>query len=89
MLGLLRQTSPGPINLVAEDEIVLRLLWPISPGLVNMVVINHSNTCMLVEFCVGRRSDNCFYVFDRPGQVRSFNIISVTLFPSVGQVNYG
>ena len=63
-----------------EDEIVLGLLQQTSPDPVNPVAINYSNTCMVVVSLawVKDMSDN--YFMSLTGQVRSFNMISDTLF---------
>ena len=62
MLGLLSQTSPDSVNLVA---------------------INYSNACMVVESLawVKDMSDNYFnYFMSLTGQVRLLNMISDNLF---------
>ena len=59
---------------------MLGLLQQTSPDLVNLVAINYSNTCMVVESSawVKDMSDN--YFMSLTGKVRSFNMISDTLF---------
>ena len=63
-----------------EDEITLGLLWHTSLDPVNTVAVNYSNTCMVVESSVWVKDmyDNDF--MSLTGQVRSFNMISDTLF---------
>ena len=63
---------------------MLGLLWQTSPDPVNLVAINYSNACMVVQSLAWIKDMSDNYFMSLTDQVRSFNMISDT-FVSVSR----